>query len=103
MSEISVQLWMLLSKGERGIGQLFLCAGLLQWRKYAEVSVLSVMFSWRELLLGKSGSFSVLTQYNFSPRNPGIFFEKQKAELNPRPCWLAEVSCGDLNKIYSFY
>lgn len=72
-------------------------------RKYAEVSVLSVMFSWRELLLGKSGSFSVLTQYNFSHRNPGIFFEKQKAELNPWPCWLAEVSCGYLSKIYSFY
>jgi len=95
---------MLLNEGEQSIGQLFFALAFSSSKeKYTEMSVSSVMFSWREILLGKSSSFSVLTQYNFSHRNPGILFKKQKAELNPHPCWLTEVSCGYLSKIYLFY
>jgi len=95
---------MLLNEGEQSIGQLFFALAFSSSKeKYTEMSVSSVMFSWREILLGKRSSFSVLTQYNFSHRNPGILFKKQKAELNPHPCWLTEVSCGYLSKIYSFY
>lgn len=60
-------------------------------------------FSWKEILLWKISSSSFLTQYNFSHRKPGIFFKKQKAELNFHPCWLAEVSCRYLSKIHSFF
>lgn len=70
---------MLLNEGEQGVGQLFFALAFCSSEeKYTEMSVYSVMFSWREVLLGKRSSFSVLTRYSFSHRNPESYLKNKK-------------------------